>query len=73
MSPSPTMNLEDVARDMRSRGMKIRKSTISDCIASGVFPFGKVLSTGATGRRHILIFRSDYEAWASEKLGATIA
>ena len=66
--PRPTMTLADVVADMRTRGMKATNKTVSDGIASGVFPFGTILGTGVTGRRSILIFRCDYEAWAAEKL-----
>lgn len=48
--------------------MRIKPHTLSDGIASGVFPFGSILSVGETGRRSILILRCDYEKWAAEKL-----
>lgn len=66
--PNPRMTLTEVVADMRSRGMRIKPHTLSDGIASGVFPFGSILSVGETGRRSILILRCDYEKWAAEKL-----
>lgn len=68
--PRPTMTLAEVVADMRSRGVKIKESTVSNGIASGAFPFGSVLSTGETGRRSFLILRCDYEKWAAEKLSS---
>ena len=65
---SPTMTLADVVNDLRSRGVKTKAQTISAGIASGAFPFGTILSVGETGRRHILIFRSDYIKWISDKI-----
>lgn len=67
---SPRMTLLDVCKDLRSRGMGLTQKTVSDGIESGVFPFGRVLATNASGRRTFLILRKDYEAWADEYLGA---
>lgn len=64
----PVMTLRDVCADMRARGAGMTQKTVSNAIADGTFPFGKVLSV-TNGRRHILIFRKDYEAWADENLG----
>lgn len=68
--PKPTMTLAEVVADMRSRGMKIKESTVSDGIASGIFPFGSILGVSPTGRRNFLILRCDYERWAEEKLSS---
>ena len=64
----PKMTLNEVCSDLRRRGAGMTQKTISDGIASGAFPFGKVLSV-TNGRRHILSLRKDYEAWADENLG----
>lgn len=64
----PRMTIKEVADDMRARGMGMTYKTITDNIASGVFPFGTVLNTGETGRRTFLILRRDYEAWADKSL-----
>lgn len=64
----PVMTLAEVVQDLRSVGMKTNANTISDGIASGIYPFGRILKTGETGRRHIQIFRSDYEQWKAKVL-----
>jgi hypothetical protein len=66
---NPRMTLKDVADDMRSRGCGLALHTIADRIEDGTFPFGKITSTGNSGRRTFLIFRKDYESWAAEYLG----
>jgi len=66
--PKPRMTIRDVCIDLRLRGAGMSQKAVSNCIADGTFPFGKVLSV-TNGRRHILIFRKDYEAWADENLG----
>ena len=38
-------------------------SGVSKGIASGLYPFGKVINVGETGRRSMQILRTDYEAW----------
>ena len=63
------MTLKDVADDMRSRGCSLALRTIADRIEDGTFPFGKITSTGNSGRRTFIIFRKDYESWADEYLG----
>ena len=64
----PVMTLSDVVQDLRSIGMRTNSTAIADGIASGHYPFGKILHIGETGRRHIQIFRSDYERWKAEVL-----
>ena len=67
----PRMTIRDVCIDLRSRGAGMSQKAVSNCIADGTFPFGKVLSV-TNGRRHILILRKDYENWANENLGPII-
>lgn len=62
------MSLDDVVAELRDRGFPIGKKTLADMIESGQLPFGSVVSSGATGRRTFLILRSDFEAWADQKL-----
>ena len=62
----PTMTLQDVRMDLRARGFRISPAMISQNIKSGLFPFGKVINVGDTGRTTILILRNDYEKWADE-------
>lgn len=61
--------MNDVLAEMRKRGMPIGQVTLSDGIADGTFPFGKVISTGKAGRRTFLILRRDFEKWAETYLG----
>lgn len=65
------MTLAEVVADMRRRGTKIKESTVSDGIASGIFPFGSILGVSPTGRRNLLILRRDYEAWIAGGMQAT--
>ena len=64
----PIMTLSEVVEDLRGLGMKISTNSLSDGIASGLYPFGKIASTGDTGRRNIRIFRTDYEQWKRDFL-----
>lgn len=64
----PRMTLEDVCRDMRSRGVPMDKNTLSRGLKQGIFPFGIIQNTGASGRTTFLIWRRDYEKWAEEYL-----
>lgn len=68
----PRMTIRDVCIDLRLRGAGMSQKAVSNCIADGIFPFGKVLSE-TNGRRHILILRKNYEAWADENLGPILS
>lgn len=68
MDKKPRMTLAEVLGEMRERGMPIGQGALSDGIENGVFPFGRVMSTGKTGRRQFLILRKDFEAWAEQYL-----
>lgn len=65
----PRMTLNEVLAQMRKRGMAMGQETLSNGIADGTFPFGKVVSIGKTGRRNFLILRADFERWAKTYLG----
>lgn len=65
----PRMTLNEVLAEMRRRGMPMGQETLSNGIADGTFPFGKVISTGKAGRRSFLILRRDFEEWAEDYLG----
>ena len=62
------MTLNEVMADMRSCGYSISQKTLSDGMAAGAFPFGKLLSTGETGRRTFIILRREYEIWKNETM-----
>lgn len=63
-----TMTLMEVYAEMRAAGIPCSPTTISAGIASGAYPFGRVVSTGETGRRTLEIFRVDFEAWLLSKM-----
>ena len=65
---SVTMTLRDVYYEMREAGIRCSEKVISDGIASGAYPFGRVLNVGETGRRTVQIFRVDFEAWLETKM-----
>ena len=65
----PRMTLEDAAAEFRAAGCSIGKKALADGIEKGIFPFGSILNTGKTGRRHILILTADFRKWAKENLG----
>lgn len=62
-----TMTLREVLLAMRAAGIPVTEKIISDGIASGAYPFGRVVSTGETGRRTLHIFRVDFDAWLESK------
>lgn len=68
MPQSITMSLRDVYYEMRKAGIRCSMKVISDGIASGAYPFGRVVNIGETGRRTLEIFRVDFEAWLASKM-----
>lgn len=62
-----TMTVTEVYHEMRAAGIPCSPTTVSSGIASGAYPFGRVVSTGETGRRTLEIFRVDFEAWLDSK------
>ena len=64
----PVMTLSEVVQDLRAIGMKTNATVIADGIEEGIYPFGRILGVGASGRRHIQIFRNDFERWKSAVL-----
>ena len=68
MKRSPlTMTLEEVCRLFRSYGVPMELGRLADDIAAGVYPFGRVVKTSATGRRTFEIWRVDVEAFIKSK------
>ena len=65
--PKLTMTLMDVYYAMRAVGIRCSPTSISAGIASGAYPFGRVVSVGETGRRALEIFRVDFDAWLQSK------
>lgn len=68
MPQSITMTLRDVYYEMREAGIRCSMKVISDGIATGAYPFGRVVNIGETGRRTVQIFRVDFEAWLASKM-----
>lgn len=63
-----TMTVKEVVQTMRQAGIQCSERIVSDGIASGMYPFGAVVSVGETGRRTLQIFRVDFEAWLESKM-----
>lgn len=61
-----TMTTQEVSSRLREVGVHFSKETIVDGIASGLFPFGRVIRSGESGRRTILVFRRDLEQWIKD-------
>lgn len=62
-----TMTIQDVAKLFREYGIPIELGRLADDIASGAYPFGRVVRTSATGRRTFEIWRVDVEAFLRSK------
>lgn len=68
-----TMTIMDVYHEMREAGISTSPTRISAGIASGAYPFGKVIGIGETGRRTVEIYRVDFNAWLATKIPAPAA
>lgn len=66
--PKLTMGLLDVYHAMRAAGIPCNPRMISASIASGAYPFGRVVNIGETGRRTFEIFRVDFYAWLETRM-----
>lgn len=62
-----TMTIQEVYLAMREAGISSSPTRISAGIASGLYPFGTVTNVGETGRKTVLIYRVDFEAWLDSK------
>ena len=62
-----TVTATEAAKVLRSKGMKISVRRLVDGIQDGSYPFGRIVSTGGTGRRSVEIFRGDLERFIKEK------
>lgn len=68
MPKSITMTLREVYHEMQGAGIRCSMKVISDGIATGAYPFGRVVNVGETGRRTLEIFRVDFETWLRSKM-----
>lgn len=63
-----TMSLSDVVRELRRYGMHTSPTRVGDAIANGHYTFGRLVSTGPTGRREFEIFQTDFDRWLQERI-----
>lgn len=63
-----TMTLRETYYAMREAGIPCNEKMISAGIASGAYPFGRVVQTGETGRRTLEIFRVDFDTWLETRI-----
>ena len=63
-----TMTIQDVAKLFRDYGIPIELKRLADDIASGAYPFGRLVKTSASGRRTFEIWRVDVEAFLQSKI-----
>lgn len=63
----PTMSLKDCTAAMRRCGIRCSPLRIAEAIELGIYPFGRVVSVGDTGRRTFEIWRVDFEKWLKER------
>lgn len=60
---SPEMTVADVAGEMRAAGFHVSNKAIVDRIASGLYPFGRIIGVGRSGRRTVHVLRVDFQRW----------
>ena len=65
--PKLTMTVMEVYKAMKEAGIRSSPTRISAGIASGAYPFGRVVSVGETGRRTLEIYRVDFLDWLATK------
>ena len=63
-----TMSIQDVAKLFREYGIPIELRRLADGIASGDYPFGRVVRISPNGRRTFEIWRVDVEAFLQSKI-----
>ena len=63
-----TMTVTEVYHAMREAGIRSSPTRISAGIASGAYPFGRIVSVGETGRKTLEIFRVDFYTWLESKV-----
>lgn len=66
-----TMTINDVAKLFRQYGVPIELGRLADGIASGDYPFGRVVRVSDGGRRTFEIWRVDVEAFLKSKMPET--
>lgn len=66
--PRLTMTVKEVSDAMREAGIACSPMRVSAGIATGAYPFGRVVCVGETGRRTLEIFRVDFDAWMETRI-----
>lgn len=66
---SITLTVHQAMRICRENGWPINQYQLTDGMEKGVYPFGRLVNTGATGRRTFEIFRGDLLRFLYEKSG----
>ena len=62
-----TISVDEAVRRLREAGMRIApKRLIAEIEAGGIWPFGRIVSTGPNGRRTVEILRRQFEDWLRE-------
>lgn len=63
-----TMTVNEVCEMFRSYGIRMEARRLSDGIASGVYPFGRVVRVSGSGRRTFEIWRIDVENFLKSRI-----
>lgn len=66
MQVRPEMTVAEVAGEMRAAGFHVSNKAVVDRIESGLYPFGRVIGVGRSGRRTIHVLRVDFQRWLEE-------
>lgn len=64
-----SLTLHDCATIMRNRGFKTSTGRLAKGIESGVYPFGRMINRGPSGRRSFEIFAGDFYRWLDQRAG----
>lgn len=67
-APRLTMTVTELYYAMREVGIPCSPRSISDGIASGAYPFGRIVCVGEGGRRRIEVFKVDFLAWLRTRI-----
>lgn len=62
-----TLTLHDCATIMRDRGFRTSTGRLAKGIESGVYPFGRMINRGPSGRRSFEIFAGDFYRWLDHR------
>lgn len=67
-----TLTVHQAMQICRENGWQVSQSQFTDGMEKGIYPFGRLVSTGSTGRRTFEIFRGDLLRFIYEKSGEGI-